>query len=154
MMDDNVSVIGGTACPKAFKTLQVLTNFVLLTASLVLIGTGAGLMGFYRIHMLDVITVEFLIVPVILIVGGIFTLFTSVFGFYVTVKEDSCFMVTYSVLLSLEFLLLVTGVIASVRLLFDIQTGLFDADVIPELTHYDTDPYIRYKWDTLQSEHI
>ncbi len=57
-----------------------------MTASLVLIGTGAGLMGFYRIHMLEVITVEFLIVPLILVIGGIFTLLTSIFGFYVTFR--------------------------------------------------------------------
>ncbi len=61
-------------------------------------------------------------------------------------------MVTYAVFLSLEFIVLIAGIIASVRLLFDIQTGLFDADVIPELGMYETDPWVRYKWDTLQSE--
>ncbi len=61
-------------------------------------------------------------------------------------------MVTYAVFLSLEFVVLLAGIVASVRLLFDIQTGLFDADVIPELTMYDTDPWVRYKWDTLQRE--
>ncbi len=67
-------------------------------------------------------------------------------------REDSCLMVTYAVFLSLEFLVLLAGIVASVRLLFDIQTGLLDADVVPELTMYDTDPWVRYKWDTLQSK--
>ena len=75
---------------------------ILIVASLVLIGTGAGLMGFYRIHMLEVITIEFLIVPLILLVGGVCTLLTAVFGFYVTVREDSCLMITYSVFLSIQ----------------------------------------------------
>ncbi len=35
--------------------------------------------------------------------------------------------------------------------MFDIQVGLFDADVIPELDRYETDAYVSYKWDTLQS---
>ncbi len=47
-------------------------------------------MGFYRVHMLDVISVEFLIVPLILLVGGFYTFFTAIFGVYATMKEDSC----------------------------------------------------------------
>ncbi len=59
-----------------------------MVSSLVLIGTGAGLMGFYRIHMLEVITIEFLIVPLILVVGGCWTLLNSIFGFYVTFRYE------------------------------------------------------------------
>ena len=32
------------------------------------------------------------------------------------------------------------------------NAGLFDADVIPELSYYESDPWVRYKWDTLQSK--
>ena len=60
-------------------------------------------------------------------------------------------MVTYAVVIAVEFIVLVTGIVATVRLLFIIQTGLFDADVVPELTLYETDPWVRYKWDTMQS---
>jgi len=68
-------------------------------------------------------------------------------------RDDSCLMVTYAVLLSLSFFVILTGIVCSVRLLFDIQTGgLFDGDVIPELTMYESDPWVRYKWDTLQRE--
>jgi hypothetical protein len=61
-------------------------------------------------------------------------------------------MITYAVFLAIQFLLLIAAVITAVRLTFDIQTGVFDADVIPELSMYETDPYVRYKWDTLQRE--
>jgi len=74
------------ACSRGGKPLQLLINLTLLTASLVLIGTGAGLMGFYRIHMLEVVTIEFLIVPLVLVVGGIYTLITALFGFYATFR--------------------------------------------------------------------
>ena len=87
-----------------------------------------------------------------LVIGGVTTLFAALFGFYVTMKEDSCLMVTYAVVMAIEFLVLVTGIVSTVRLLFIIQTGLFDADVIPELTLYETDPWVRYKWDTMQSK--
>jgi len=40
-------------------------------------------------------------------------------------------MVTYAVFLGIEFFVLIGGVAASVKLIFDIRTGLFDADVIP-----------------------
>jgi hypothetical protein len=36
--------------------------------------------------------------------------------------------------------------------MFLIFEGLFDADVIPELSYYESDPWVRYKWDTLQSK--
>ena len=98
-------------------------------------------MGFYRIHMLEVITVEFLIVPLVLVVGGVTMLGTALFGFYVTMKENSCLMVSYAILMAFNFVVLITGIVASVRLLFDIQTGLFDADVIPELVEYETDSW-------------
>lgn len=100
-------------------------------------------MGFYRIHMLEVITVEFLIVPLVLVLGGAAMFFTALFGFYVTMQENSCLMITYSILMALNFLILMTGIVSSVRLLFDISLGLFDADVIPELTYYETDSYVR-----------
>ena len=109
-------------------------------------------MGFYRLHMLEVITVEFLIVPLVLVLGGVTMLLTSLFGFYVTMKENSCLMITYAIMLTLNFLFLMTGIVSSIRLLFDIQTGLLDADVIPELTLYETDPWVMYKWDTIQRE--
>lgn len=108
-------------------------------------------MGFYRLHMLDVITVDFMIVPLALVVGGVTTLFVSVFGLYVSMKEDACLLVVYSVWLTVELLILAAGIISSVRLLFHIQTGLFHSNIIQELTLYETDHWVRYKWDTLQS---
>jgi len=75
------------ACSRGGKPLRLLINLTLLTASLVLIGTGAGLMGFYRIHMLEVVTIEFLIVPLVLVLGGVYILLTALFGFYATIRN-------------------------------------------------------------------
>ena len=47
-------------------------------------------MGFYRVHMLEVVSIEFLIVPLILLVGGCYTFFTAIFGVYATMREDAC----------------------------------------------------------------
>lgn len=140
-------------CGEGSRKLQIASNLILLIVSLVMIGTGSGLMGFYRLHMLEVVTIEFLVVPLLLVVGGVFTFLTAVFGFYVTMKEDSCLMITYAVFMALEFFLIMAGIVASVRLIFTIQTGLFNTDVVPELNYYETDAWIRYKWDTLQREY-
>jgi CD63 antigen len=134
------------------RNLHVIINFLLLVSSLVLVGTGAALMGFYRIHMLEIITIEFLIVPLFLLIGGILALITAIFGMYTATREDSCLMITYSVFLALQFLLLIGGIVAAVRLIFDIQIGLFDGNVVPELSRYETDSWVKYKWDTMQRE--
>jgi hypothetical protein len=42
------------SCAHGGRNLHGIINMVLLTSSLLLIGTGAGLMGFYRIHLLEV----------------------------------------------------------------------------------------------------
>jgi hypothetical protein len=115
---------------------------------------GSGLMGFYRLHMLEIVSIEFLVVPLLMVVGGTFAFFTSIFGFYATTKEDSCLLITHSVFMTIEFCILIAGIISSVRLIFFIQTGLFNADVIPELNLYEANTWIRYKWDTLQSKFL
>lgn len=99
------------SCGEGSKKLQIVACFLLLFASLIMIGTGmlilyilsivflsliflgAGLMGFYRLHLLDVISIEFLIVPLFLLVGGLYSFFVALFGFYATMKEDSCLVI-------------------------------------------------------------
>ena len=36
----------------------------------------------------------------------------------------------------------------------DIQIGFLNAEVIPELMRYETESWVRYKWDTLQREYM
>ena len=44
-------------------------NLLLMAASLMLIGVGAGLLGFYRIHLLEIVSVHFLVVPVLMVIN-------------------------------------------------------------------------------------
>ena len=80
-------------------------------------------MGFYRLHLLEVVTIEFLIVPLLMVVGGVFAFFTAIFGFYTITREDSCLLITHATLMTMEFCVLIAGIIASVRLIFFIQAG-------------------------------
>ena len=114
------------------KNLLFIVNFALLVCSLILIGerllrlevtkerfsalgTGASLMGFYRIHMLEVISIDFLLVPIIMTGGGILTMIISMVGMVAVAKEDSCRLLTYSVMTGFNFFILMAGVIASIR---------------------------------------
>ena len=111
-------------------------------------------MGFYRIQMLEVITVDFLIVPTVLTGGGIFTLIISIFGIMAIAKEDACLTTTYSILVGIDVLILLGGIVSSVRLICDIQVGFLNADVITELVSYETNSWVRYKWDTIQRVYV
>ena len=75
------------SCPHGGRNMHLTINLILLTSSLFLMGVGSGLMGFYRIHLLEVISVDFLLVPLFLILGGLLTLFTALFGFYAGSRE-------------------------------------------------------------------
>ena len=107
-------------------------------------------MGFYRLHLLEIVTIEFLIVPLLMVVGGTFAFITAVFGFYVITKEDSCLLITHAVFMSINFCVLMAGMVSSVRLIFFIQTGLFNSDIIPDMNLYEGNSWVRYRWDTLQ----
>ena len=39
------------------------------------------------------------------------------------------------------------------RLVVEIQIGFLNAEVIPELSRYETEDWVRGKWDTMQSEY-
>ncbi len=111
-------------------------------------------MGFYRIHLLDVVNVEFMIVPIIMVVGGCIAFLVSVFGFYATAKQDSCLLVAYAIFMTLQFCITIAGVICAVRLIFYIRTGLFNVSIVPELQLYESSSWVKYKWDTLQRKHF
>ena len=110
-------------------------------------------MGFYRLHLLEIVTVEFLIVPLLMVVGGTFAFFTAVFGFYAASKEDACLLITHAVFMTINFCILLAAIISSVRLIFYIQTGLFEANVTEDMNMYEINSWVRYRWDTLQCKY-
>ena len=49
------------------RQLEWMTNFVLLVVSLFGVTAGAGLLGFYKIHLLRFLSMEFFILPMVLL---------------------------------------------------------------------------------------
>lgn len=63
-----------------------LSNVFLLTTSTILLFSAAVLIKFYHITKLDFWSVYFVVVPVLMILLGIFTFLTCVFGFLISGK--------------------------------------------------------------------
>lgn len=150
------------------RSVLLITALILLVSSLVLLGCGGALMGFYRLHMLDVISTDFLIVPFTVTGGGLLGLTVSLLGLAALCREDSCLLFLQAILTSINILVLITGVICSVRLIITIQVnipassdnasdllaqvGFLNAVVNDELSRYETESWVQYKWDTIQRE--
>ena len=64
-----ISLSGGRRRPLGSRRRQLewMTNFVLLVVSLFGVTVGAGLLGFYKIHLLKFLSVEFFILPLVLL---------------------------------------------------------------------------------------
>ena len=63
------SLSGGRRRPLGSRRRQLewMTNFVLLVVSLFGVTAGAGLLGFYKIHLLRFLSMEFFILPMVLL---------------------------------------------------------------------------------------
>ena len=78
----------------------------------------------------------------------------AVFGFYAVSKEDACLLITHAVFMSINFCILLAAIISSIRLIFYIQTGLFEANVTEDMNMYEINSWVRYRWDTLQCKYV
>ena len=63
-----------------------------------MLGAGAGMMGFYRIQMLEGINRDYFIVPIVLTVGGVLTLMVAVFGIMAAIRAGSNLLLAYAIL--------------------------------------------------------
>ena len=63
------SLSGGRRRPIGARRRQLewMTNFVLLVVSLFAVSVGAGLLGFYKLHLLAFISMEFFVLPLVLL---------------------------------------------------------------------------------------
>ena len=80
------------------KTLLVMMNTLSMILSLVMLGAGACMMGFYRIQMLEVINRDYFIVPIVLTVGLVLTLMVAVFGIMAAIRAGSNLLLAYAIL--------------------------------------------------------
>ena len=129
---------------KMTKTLLVMMNTLSLILSLVMLGAGASLMGFYRIQMLEVINGDYFIVPIVLTVGGVLTLIVAVCGMMAAIRDGPKLLIAYSVLLALSIIISIGCIGCCVLLLFDIQAGFLSFHAVhEELSTYSSDSSVQ-----------
>ena len=138
------SYMGSFFGDEKMQSLAMMMNILLLISSLILIGSVAILIGFYRMTMLEVLNTDYLVIPIILILVGIFTFCVALFGQMALMKQNPKLLRAHSVLVVLCIFFNICGIGSSVMLLFDIQEGFLNANVLTELSKYDTDSHVAY----------
>lgn len=133
------------------RQLEWLTNFVLVVVSLFGCSVGAGLLGFYQLHLLTFVSYEFFIIPLVLLGGGTFTLIVSVIGLVATSKRSPLLLRFYAFMLTLAFLVLLAGVACSVRVIFTIHIGINHSLAVPLIQRYGEDSVATHTWDKLHT---
>jgi len=134
--------------------LEWFSNFVLVFVSVLGCSAGGALLALYRIHLLTFISMEFLIVPLMLVGCGALTLTVSFVGLFTFSRPASpCLMRFYAVCLTLTFLVLLGGVTASLKTVFTIHVMGLDGATASWKSlaqSYGRDPQATQLWDTLQ----
>lgn len=131
------------------RQLEWLTNFVLIIVSLLGCSVGAGLIGFYQLHLLTFISPEFFVVPLVLLGGGAFTLMVSMIGLLATSRRSPILLRFYAFMLVLAFIVLLGGVACSIRVVFIIHIGVNHSLAVPLIRKYGMDPTATNAWDNL-----
>lgn len=153
------SLSGGRRRPLGSRRRQLewLTNFVLLVVSVFGVMVGAGLLGFYKIHLLRFLSVEFFILPLVLLGGGLFTLLVSIIGLVATSQRSPCLLRFYAFMLLVAFLVLLGSITCSVKVIFKITSNdEFESDEMEEITtafaknyHPKNVTFATKTWDSL-----
>ena len=143
------SLLGNYFFVEMTQSLPGMMNIILLISSLILIGSAAILIGFYRMTMLEVLNTDYLVIPIILVIVWIFSFIIALFGQMALMKQNHKLLRAHSVLMILCICFNICGTGSSVLPLFDIQEGFLNADILTELSKYDRDSNVAYKWDTI-----
>ena len=86
--------------------------------------------------------------------GGLFTLLVSIVGLVATSKRSPCLLIFYAFCLCLAFLVLVAGVVSSVRIIFIIYVGIDHSLALPLIENYGYDSHATATWDNLQGKQM
>ena len=123
----------------------------LLVTSIVFIFCAIILMKFYQVEKLNFWDEVFLVVPVYIIILGIYIFFIGFFGIAISGLENRCLLVMYAILMTVAFVGQIGSIFAALELRKTLaQAAASHADVNDDLNRYGIDPYITAKWDAMQ----
>ncbi|XP_064647218.1 CD63 antigen-like [Lineus longissimus] len=138
-------VEGGMKC---VKYLLFAFNFLFFLAGLALIIAGAVIEIKFKEYV-EFFGTSFSSVAILLIVVGCIIFIIGFFGCCGAVKENYCMVMTFSVLLSVIFIIEIAAGIAAFVMRKDLQT-VVDKQMKIAMTNYNTSTGVKKTWDTTQ----
>jgi len=130
------------------------SNVFLLIVSTFLMFSAAILMKFYHIDKLYFWSAYFQIVPLLMIVLGVYTFLLCVYGFIISNYEHRPLLAIYAVLLIVAFVAQLGSIFTALELRTTVVHGgsVPPASVVNELNRYGVDSATTANWDELQRD--
>jgi hypothetical protein len=136
-----------------YQTLLNVTNVALLIVYTIVIFFAVALIKFYHLDMLGFWSVYFVIVPNYIIYLTSYAFGVCLLGLGTTRIGKRRYLVIYSILLALAFVVRIGSIFAALELRSIIsQAAIGSADVNEDLSRYSVDQEVTTKWDTLQRD--
>jgi CD63 antigen len=137
---------------KVIKYLMFIFNMMFALSGLTLVITGGVIQGVYR-QYLDFLGSQFFSAPVLLVVVGCIIFFVTFFGCCGAIKENHCMTVTFSVFLSLIFLLELGAGIGAYMMRGDVR-GVVETNMEKGLLNYGKQGFrgVTETWNVVQHE--
>lgn len=128
-------------------------NLVFVITGIILIAVGIGVSAVYSDYEIFLVN-NFFSIPTFLIVIGVLIFIISFVGCWGALKENYCFILIFSVLLGIIFILEISAGISGYVLKGDAQ-DLIDKKLQETIMNYNKDGYdgTTYLWDTIQKQY-
>lgn len=135
-----------------YQKYITLSAVFLIIASTILIFTAAILMKFYHLTKLGFWASYFEVIPYYMIVLGLFTFISGLYGAFVAPLGHKIALIVYAILMVIAFLAQLGSIFIALEVRTSVENNIGDAGVQSEFKLYDTDSGIKAKWDELQSD--
>ncbi|XP_055907662.1 CD63 antigen [Eupeodes corollae] len=129
-------------------------NLVFVLTGIILIAVGIGVAAVFNDYEIFLVS-NFFSIPTFLIVIGILIFIISFVGCWGALKENYCFILIFSVLLGIIFILEISAGISGYVLKGDAEK-LIEKKLKETILNYDKDGYAgtTYLWDSIQRQYL
>jgi len=133
------------------KHITLSAVFLIITSTF-LIFNATILMKFYHLTKLGFWSTYFEMVPYHMIVLGLFTFISGLYGAFVAPLGKKAALIVYAILMVITFLAQLGSIFTALEVRSNIENNKGDAGIQKEFPLYDTDSSIKAKWDDLHRD--
>jgi uncharacterized membrane protein YiaA len=138
-----------------YQKYITLSAVFLIITSTILVFTAAILMKFYHMTKLGFWSITFEMVPYYMIVLGIFTFISGLYGAFVAPlggKRHKAALIVYAILMVIAFLAQLGSIFTALEVRSNVENNKGDSGMQKEFKLYTTDSGIKANWDDLQRD--